>query len=208
VRLAKGGRFTLELRARLLDGPQRPGIPQIVAPSGSNRIQKVLERANIKLSSVASDVLGKSSRSMIEAIIAGETDPEALSALALRKMKQKKDELKRALHGLIGEHQKLMLKTQLRHIDELDALIQKLDEEIKRRMHPFEEDLERLDTIPGVGRRTAEQILAETGTDMNRFPLMPIFVLGRSWLRVLRKCRETKVREDDQRQPKVAKLPC
>jgi transposase len=85
-------------------------------------------------------------------------------------MKQKKDELKRALHGLIGEHQKLMLKTQLRHIDELDALIQKLDEEIKRRMHPFEEDLERLDTIPGVGRRTAEQILAETGTDMNRCP--------------------------------------
>jgi transposase len=130
----------------------------------------VLEGANIKLSSVASDVLGKSSRSMIEAIIAVETDPEALSELALRKMKQKKDELKRALHGLIGEHQKLMLKTQLRHIDELDALIQKLDEEIKRRMHPFEEDLERLDTIPGVGRRTAEQILAETGTDMNRCP--------------------------------------
>jgi hypothetical protein len=76
----------------------------------------VLEGANIKLSSVASDVLGKSSRSMIEAIIAGETDPEDLSALALRKMKQKKDELKCALHGLICEHQKLMLKTQLRHI--------------------------------------------------------------------------------------------
>jgi transposase len=70
-------------------------------------------------------------------------------------MKHKKDELKRALNGFIGAHQRLMLKTQLKHIDELDALIQKLDEEIKRRMLPFENDLERLDTIPGVGRRTA-----------------------------------------------------
>lgn len=136
----------------------------------ANRVQKVLEGANIKLSSVASDVLGKSARSMIEAMIAGEANPEVLSELALRRLKHKKDELKRALNGLIGEHQKLMLQTQLRHIDELDALIQKLDDEVKRRMLPFDADLERLDTIPGVGRRTAEQIVAETGTDMDRFP--------------------------------------
>ncbi len=135
-----------------------------------NRIQKVLEGANIKLSSVANDVLGKSARSMIEAMIGGETDPDVLSGMALRRMKHKKDELKRALNGLIGEHQRLMLKTPLKHIDELDALIQQLDAEIKRRMLPFEEDLERLDTIPGAGRRTAEQIVAETGTDMNRYP--------------------------------------
>lgn len=135
-----------------------------------NRIQKVLEGANIKLSSVASDVLGKSARAMIEALIAGETNPEVLSGMALRRMKHKKDELKRALNGFIGAHQRLMLKTQLKHIDELDALIQQLDEEIKRRMLPFEEDLERLDTIPGVGRRTAEQVVAEVGTDMSRFP--------------------------------------
>lgn len=107
---------------------------------------------------------------MIEAMIAGEANPEVLSELALRRLKHKKDELKRALNGLIGEHQKLMLQTQLRHIDELDALIQKLDDEVKRRMLPFDADLERLDTIPGVGRRTAEQIVAETGTDMDRFP--------------------------------------
>lgn len=135
-----------------------------------NRIQKVLEGANIKLSSVASDVLGKSGRAMIEAIIAGEEDPKILSELALRSLKKKKPELQRALNGLIGHHQKLMLKTQLRHIDFLADEIKQLDEEIKKRMLPFDEDLELLDTIPGVGRRTAEQILAEIGTDMNQFP--------------------------------------
>ncbi len=135
-----------------------------------NRIQKVLEGANIKLSSVASDILGKSGRAMIEAMIAGEEDPEILSELAKRSLKKKKPELQRALNGLIGHHQKLMLKTQLRHIDFLADEIKKLDEEIKERMLPFEEDLELLDTIPGVGRHTAEQILAEIGTDMNQFP--------------------------------------
>lgn len=135
-----------------------------------NRIQKVLEGANIKLSSVASNVMGKSGRAMIEAMIAGEKDPVILSELAQRRLKNKKQELQRALNGLIGHHQKLMLKTQLRHIDFLADEIKRLDEEIKERMLPFEEDLELLDTIPGVGRRTAEQILAEIGTDMNQFP--------------------------------------
>ncbi|WP_420852008.1 IS110 family transposase [Pelotomaculum isophthalicicum] len=78
--------------------------------------------------------------------------------------------MQRALNGLIGHHQKLMLKTQLRHIDFLADEIKQLDEEIKERMLPFDEDLELLDTIPGVGRRTAEQILAEIGTDMDQFP--------------------------------------
>lgn len=136
----------------------------------ANRIQKVLEGANIKLSSVATDILGKSARSMLEALIAGNEDPEALSELALGRMKNKKQDLQRALKGLIGPHQRLMLKTQLRHVDELDMLIEQLDTEIKRRMLPFEEDLERLDTIPGVARRTAEQIVAEAGTDMSRYP--------------------------------------
>jgi len=135
-----------------------------------NRIQKVLEGANIKLSSVASDVLGKSGRAMIEAIIAGEEDPKILSELAQRRLKNKKPELQRALKGLIGSHQKLVLKTQLRHIDFLTEEIKRLDEEVKERMLPFDEDLELLDTIPGVGRRTAEQIIAEIGTDMNQFP--------------------------------------
>lgn len=135
-----------------------------------NRIQKVLEGANIKLSSVATDVLGKSGRAMIEAMIAGEKDPVVMSELAQRKLKKKKPELQRALNGLIGPHQRLMLKAQLRHIDFLTSEIKQLDEEIKERMLPFEEDLELLDTIPGVGRRTAEQIIAEIGTDMDQFP--------------------------------------
>lgn len=135
----------------------------------TNRMQKVLERANIKLASVATDILGKSSRAMIEAIINGEEDPVILSELAQRRLRNKKEELKRALNGLIGQHQRLMLKTQLEHIDFLDKQIALLDEEIKRRMLPFEEDLERLDSIPGVGRRTAEHIIAEIGTDTDQF---------------------------------------
>lgn len=135
-----------------------------------SRIQKVLKGANIKLSSVASNVLGKSGRAMIEAMIAGETDPEALLDLAKRKLKNKKADLKRALNGLMGPHQKLMLGAQLRHVDYLDEEIGRLDEEIKRRMLPFEEDLELLDTIPGVARRTAETILAEIGPNMDQYP--------------------------------------
>lgn len=135
-----------------------------------NRIQKVLEGANIKLSSVASDVLGKSGRAMIEAMIKGQENPEILSELAKGRLKSKKAELQKAMHGLMGNHQKLMLDAQLKHIDFLDELIAKLDEEVKTRMLPFEEDLELLDTIPGVGRRAAEQIIAEAGTDMDQFP--------------------------------------
>jgi len=135
-----------------------------------NRIQKVLEGANIKLSSVVSDVLGKSGRAMIEAMIQGQENPEALSELAKGRLKSKKADLQKAMHGLMGNHQKLMLDNQLKHIDFMDEIIAKLDEEVKARMLPFEEDLELLDTIPGVGRRTAEQILAEAGTDMDQFP--------------------------------------
>jgi transposase len=136
----------------------------------ANRIIKVLEGANIKLSSVASDVLGVSGRAMLKAIINGTEDPELLAGLARGRMKNKKEELIRSLHGIIGPHQRLLLATQLEHIEFLDQQIARLDEEIAERMRPFEEDLELLDTIPGVGRRAAEEILAETGTDMNRFP--------------------------------------
>jgi len=103
-------------------------------------------------------------------MIAGEENPELLSELAQGRLKNKKAELQRALNGLIGNHQKLMLAAQLRHIDYLDEEIGRLDEEIKRRMLPFEEDLELLDTIPGVARRTAETIAAEIGTNMDQFP--------------------------------------
>ncbi len=135
-----------------------------------NRVQKVLEGANIKLSSVASNTLGKSGRAMLEAMIRGEESPEVLSKLAKGRMKSKKADLQKALRGLMGPHQRMMLAAQLRHIDYLDEEIARLDEEVKQRMLPFEEDLELVDTIPGVGRRTAEQLLAEIGTDMAQFP--------------------------------------
>jgi len=135
-----------------------------------NRLQKVLEGANIKLAAVASDVLGVSGRSMIEAIIRGINDPRFLARLARGRMKSKKEDLERALTGLIGPHQRMLLAAQLKHIDFLDQQIALLDQEIEERMRPFEEALTLLDTIPGVGRRAAEQILAEIGLDMERFP--------------------------------------
>jgi transposase len=135
-----------------------------------NRLQKVLEGANIKLASIATDMMGASSRAMIEALIAGEEDPEQLARLAKGSLKRKHEELRKALHGLLGKHQKVLLRTQLKHIDFLDEQIQELNKEIRERMLPFKGALELLDTIPGVGQRVAEQIIAEIGIDMTRFP--------------------------------------
>lgn len=135
-----------------------------------NRIQKVLEGANIKLSSVTSDVLGVSGREMLKGIVSGITDPAALAGMAKGKLRNKEDELKLALHGIIGAHQRKMLALQLEHIEALDRLIEDLDKEIAERLHPNETVLIQLDTITGVGRRTAEEIVSEIGTDMSRFP--------------------------------------
>ena len=135
-----------------------------------NRLQKVLEGANIKLASVASNIMGVSGRAMIDAIIQDVNDPILLASLAKGRLKSKKEALEKALNGLIGPHQKMILKTQLEHIDFLDQKIGSLDREVVNRTLPFEEDLELLDTIPGIGRRIAEEIVAEIGTDMSRFP--------------------------------------
>ncbi|MGF6949783.1 transposase [Neobacillus sp. B4I6] len=136
-----------------------------------NRIQKVLEGANIKLGSVVSDVLGVSARDMLDAIAEGEEDPEKLANFARRSMKKKKDELELALEGYIQSHQRLMLKTILRHIDFLTEEIEMLDQEVANRVRTNQEDVERLDSIPGIATRMAEQILAEIGTDIKKqFP--------------------------------------
>jgi transposase len=136
----------------------------------ANRIQKVLEGANIKLASVASDVLGVSGRAMLQAIIGGCEDPEELAGLARGSLRNKRTELARALQGLLGSHQRLLLATQLEHIEFLERQTAKVSEEIADRMLPFEEAICRLDSIPGIGRRAAEEILVETGVDMSRFP--------------------------------------
>jgi len=135
-----------------------------------NRIQKVLEGANIKLGDVAADVLGKSGRAMLEAMIAGKTDPQELAQLAQGRLKSKKETLGKALHGVVGSHQRMLLSTQLQHIDFLDGQIERLSQEIEERMRPFENALAAADTIHGIGRRTAEEVLAEIGCDMSRFP--------------------------------------
>lgn len=135
-----------------------------------NRIQKVLEGANIKLSSVASNVVGVSGRAMLEAIIRGVEDCQVLAALAKGRLRSKRPALEEALRGFVGPHQRLLLQSQLRHLDFLDEEIARINKEIAERMCPFEESLERLDGIPGMGRRTAEEVLSEIGGDVSRFP--------------------------------------
>jgi transposase len=135
-----------------------------------NRIQKVLEGANIELAAVVSNVVGVSGRAMLEAMVEGTEDPGVLAALAKGKLRAKQPALERALQGLMGPHQRLLLASHLRHLDLLDAEIAQLDREVAARLDPFQEALERLDEIPGVGRRCAEDILAEVGTDMSHFP--------------------------------------
>ena len=135
-----------------------------------NRLQKTLEGANIKLAAVASDLMGASGREMLAALVGGSTDATALAQLARGKLRQKLPDLGRALAGRCGAHQRFLLARQLAHIDFLDEAIEQVSAEVRERVRPFEAVVQRLDTIPGVGRWTAEVILAEIGTDMGRFP--------------------------------------
>jgi transposase len=136
----------------------------------ANRIQKVLEDANIKLAAVASDVLGVSGRQMLEAIIAGETDPRVLAALAKRRLRRKQAELEQALTGRVKPHHRLLLRELLDHVDYLDRAIARVSAVIEARTRPFAAALALLCSIPGVKQRTAEVLLAELGADMGRFP--------------------------------------
>ena len=133
------------------------------------RMQQVLEGANIKLSSVATDITGASGRSMLEAMINGVSEPDTLAEMAQGRMRKKKAALEEALNGLIGEHQKMMLASQLRHVDFLDAEIARLDAQIASRLEPDAELMERLDEIPGVNRRIAEEYMAEVGKSVEHF---------------------------------------
>jgi transposase len=135
-----------------------------------NRMQKVLEGANVKLSSVVTDITGVSGRAMLEALVAGTEAPEALAALARGSLQKKRPQLVAALRGSMGSHQRLLLGSQLRHLEFLEGEIDGLSAEIAERLRPCEAALEQLDTIPGVGRRGAEALLAEIGPDVSRFP--------------------------------------
>ena len=136
----------------------------------SNRVQKVLEDANIKLASVASDVLGVSGRAMIAALIGGETEPGRLADLARRRMRARIPELRRALDGRVTEHHRFMLRALMDHVCHLDGMIEQFDRRIEEVLGPLLQAVERLVTIPGVSRQAAAVIVAEVGADMTKFP--------------------------------------
>ncbi len=135
-----------------------------------NRLQKTLEDANLKLASVASDLMGRSARDMLAALLAGEVDPSVLAQLARGRMRAKRDLLEQALQGLLKPYHRFLLSEQLADIDALDEAIEHMSAEIAQRLRPYEALLQRLETIPGIKRRLAEVILAEIGPDMSRFP--------------------------------------
>ncbi len=138
--------------------------------AAANRIQKVLEDANIKLASVATDVLGQSGRDMLRALIAGQTDVEALADLARRRLRAKIPALRLALSGRVTEHHRFMLQLHLDHIDQLERMIDRLTQRVEEQLAPFAETLKRLQTIPGISERTAQTLAAEIGLDMTPFP--------------------------------------
>lgn len=135
-----------------------------------NRLQKVLESANIKLASVASDVLGVSGRAMLAALIAGQARPEQMAELAKGRLREKRAALAKALEGRVKPHHRFVLTELLCQIDSLEETLARFDQEIAEHCRPFEDAVVWLDTIPGVARATAEALVAEIGTDMSRFP--------------------------------------
>jgi transposase len=134
------------------------------------RIQKLLEAANVKLSSVVADITGVTGRAVLQALADGTTDPVELAALARGSLVRKRERLAAVLRGSMGAHQRLLLGSQLRHLDFFDAEIAQLNAAVAERRRPYEAVLDRLDAVPGIGRRVAEHILAEIGTEVERYP--------------------------------------
>ena len=133
------------------------------------RIQKVLEDANVKLSSVVSDILGKASRAILEAIIAGETEPERLAQLK-GQLKATPHELEAALRGRVTENHRFLLRLHLNQVDSIQRAIDTIDGRLEQRLEPFRAHVDRLTDIPGISTVIARVIIAEVGLDMTRFP--------------------------------------
>jgi transposase len=136
----------------------------------TQRIHKTLEDANIKIDGELSDILGKSGRAMLEAMIAGESDPVRLAALAHRNVKASQVELEQALRGRVTLHHRFLLKLHLEQVDHLDAAIATIDAKVEVNLAPFRTAVELVSTIPGVSTLSAEVIVSEIGQDMGRFP--------------------------------------
>ncbi len=134
------------------------------------RIQKTLEDANVKLDSVLSDVVGVSGRAILDALVAGKTDPSELAALASTRVKASPAQLREALRGKVTDHHRFLLKLHLGQIDALESAVRDVEARMGKALEPFRAQVELLLTIPGVKRTTAETIAAEIGFDMTRFP--------------------------------------
>jgi transposase len=135
-----------------------------------NRIHKVLEDANVKLSSVISDIMGVSGLRMLRAMVSGESDAEVLSQLGDPKLRASQAALQESLQGKLSDHHRFMLAGLLEQVTFLNAQIARLDERLEEQMRPFEEQIRRLDTIDGIDRVGAQSLLAELGPDMGQFP--------------------------------------
>jgi transposase len=136
----------------------------------ANRLHKLLQDAGIKLSSVATNILGVSGRAMLEALVHGTTDPTVLAELARGRLRVKLPALRQVLAGHLRPHHAFLVGQLLAHLTYLDKAIAKVSKEVDRRGGPFKQVLADLDTVPGIDKRTAEVVLAEVGTDMSRFP--------------------------------------
>lgn len=136
----------------------------------SSRIQKILEDANLKLGSVLSNVLGKSGRAILQALIAGETNPERLADLAEGTARKKRAELIEALHGRIREHHRGLLKVHLELVAALEQALADIDATVGKTLAPIRDSARLLTTLPGVSDLTAQVMVAEIGVDMSRFP--------------------------------------
>jgi len=135
----------------------------------SQRIQKVLEDANIKLASVLTDILGGSGRAILEALIAGVTNPAVLADLAQGRARKKHAELREALRGRVTSHHRFLLKNHLDLIHHLEDAMSDIERRLDEILQPFQEHIDRLSTIPGVSRIVAQVLIAEIGVDMSRF---------------------------------------
>ena len=159
-------RPTQELRSLL--GARKQRVRE--RSSHTQRLQKTLKDGNIKLNSVISDILGVSGRAMIEAMIAGQTDPAVLAGLADRRIKAKGEELREALRGRLTTHHRFLLQLHLDQIDALERAIARIDEEVKSDLDSFREAIEMVKTVPGFDDLSAQSVLSEIGVDMSRYP--------------------------------------
>jgi transposase len=167
------------LRASFIPGRDQRELAELVRyrrslvqmrSAETNRLQKVLEGANIKLGSVLSNVVGVSGRAILQALVAGEEDGTVLADLVHSTVRAAKEEIARAAHGRMGNHQRFLLGQQLALIDLLTRQITVMEAEIEQRLAANQDLITRLQTIPGVGPRIAHELLAAIGTDMSRFP--------------------------------------